>query len=302
MYEYKYRKYKSKYLDLKKRQNGGGTLDIDKIMYISVGGVPQLNLYIPEHRLVGNIQDILKNIVVDNGLSLETLLEFSKNNKQKYETSNDPITKYTHIDNLPELYDSAKQILKAYLPQDEINYDDNKKWFQRKDEILRRLFSHNYEKKLVESKQQEYNKIIFPERVFLVKDSNNNRLSRDDTVKFIDTYFKLFIDYKGEIYFDFVENNYKMFNYTTYIEEEGRKQPPSLEINHQVYDQVIKLCNELGTVDYTVNNVHYEDGIVYIKDLKNKGQYRCPQKEEPVKKEENTWLQRLLQDLENQTK
>ena len=284
-YEYKYKKYKIKYLNLKQTKNimsGGGDIEIDKIMYIIVGGKPLLRVYIPEEELFPNV-DIHKlfekygiHIKIDGQLDLETLRIYSKDNKDKYENYTDPITKYTHIANLSKLFEGAKEIMMKYLPLDNEDYDNKQKWFRRDDEILRRIFSHHYEKVIVLNNPNEYDKIKFPERILLIRDPQGTRLTREETIRYIDSNLKLSLYYDGSIYFEFYVDGYKTFNYTTYIEEFGKKQSSELSINHKAYDQMIKLCEELVTVDYTPHNVHYEDGFVYVKDLKNKGQYRCP--------------------------
>jgi len=304
MYNIK-KKYKFKYINLKNMLGGVNIdIDIEKAMYVNVGGIPPFKVYIPEEDLVANvnIKELFRkyDIDINENINVELLLAFSKENKEKYKNSDDPILKYTHIANLAKLFKGAKDILNKYLPNDAENYDDNSKWFRRSNEILRRIFSHNYEKRLVDDNPIEYNTIKFPERILLVKDLQNNKLSKNETINFIDTYFKMYLDYNGEIFFDFDIETYqthRIFNYTTYIEEHESKQPPSLEINHEAYNQIISLCNKLGAVDYTSNNVHYENGIVYIKDLKNKGQNRCPQ---PIiiqeqEKDTNMWWLNFVQ-------
>ena len=287
IYEYKYKKYKAKYLNLKNTKNimlGGVDLGIEKTLYVSVGGTPSLIVYIPEEEFVTNIDihGLFKkyeiDIKIDKNLDLETLRLFSKDNREKYINPTDPIIKYTHIANLSKLFEGAKEILKEYLPINTENYDDTQKWFGRNDEILRRIFSHHYEKMLVNNNKEKYNKIKFPERILVIKDENNAKLSRNDAIKYIDSHSSLYLDGDGKIYFDVDTKDlkYKLHNYTTYIEEKGKKQPGALEINHDAFNQMRELCKQLGTVDYTADNVHYEDGIVWVKDLKNKGQYRCP--------------------------
>jgi len=308
IYEYKYKKYKAKYLNLKNTKNimlGGVDLGIEKTLYVSVGGTPSLIVYIPEEEFVTNIDihGLFKkyeiDIKIDKNLDLETLRLFSKDNREKYINPTDPIIKYTHIANLSKLFEGAKEILKEYLPINTENYDDTQKWFGRNDEILRRIFSHHYEKRIVTDNPKEYSKIIFPERFLVIKDSRGTKISRNDTIKYIDSYFKISLDDNAEIYFEFDTEGYKIFNYTTYIEERNKKQPANLPINHEAYGQIIKLCEQLGTVDYTSSNVHYEDGIVYVKDLKNKGQNRCPLPLPSEKKESwDDFLKKLKQDAD----
>ena len=233
-YKYKYEKYKTKYLNLKNRMLGGGNIDMARALYVSVGRNAEypFKVYIPEEELIDNvdIHQLFKkygiDIHINNMLKLETLRSFSKNNKEKYTNPTDPVIKYTHIAKLSELFEEAKQILKEYLLVDEENYDDKKKWWLSTDEEKRRIFSHHYEKMLVNNNKEKYNKIKFPERILVIKDENNAKLSRNDAIKYIDLHSFLYLDYDGGIYFDVDTEDlkYKLHNYTTYIEEKGRKQ------------------------------------------------------------------------------
>jgi hypothetical protein len=277
---------------------GGGDIEIEKTLYSLVGPTKEypFNIYIPPEELNENVNlhELFKkygiDIIIDTNLGIDTLRDFSQSNQKKYVNTSDPIIKYTHIANLSKLFEGAKEILKEYSPSETINYDDRTKWFKRNDETLRRIFSHHYEKRLVTENPIKYSNIKFPERVLVIK-KYGKILSKNDTIDFIENNLKIMLYYDGGFSFIFNTNDdddCELLNYTTYIEESGRKQSADLPHNHKVYDQMIQLCEQLGTVDYTPLNVHYENGYVYIKDLKNKGQYRCPAPR-PVEKKEGTW-------------
>lgn len=272
---------------------GGTDIEIEKTLYISVG--KPFEIFIPKEDLNDDV-DLHKlfqkygitKININKFLNLNTLRSFSP----------EKIIPYSHISKLSKLFEEAKNILKEYLPNDNENYDDKTKWFQRKDEGLRRIFSHHYEKRLVLDNPKTYSQIKFPERKLIIKDSQGTRLSKNNTSTFIDNNFNIHLDYDGVIYFTLDSlNGYDIINCTTYIEERGQKESPASDNNYIANEQLRKLCQALGTVDYTALNVHFKGGIVWIKDLKNKGQNRCDdiykKEEKEEKKSDSNWLDKF---------
>jgi hypothetical protein len=228
-----------------KKYVGGGITDIEKILYKSVG---------PNSDFPFKLSD----------------------------TAGQSNEGYIASEEIPDLIDGAKNILKKYLPDDDTEYDDRSKWFSRADASIIRIFSHHYEKKLVEDNPTKYSQIRFPERVLVVK-KNDVKLSKKDTIDFINNHFKLENSQSGLYwYWDFnvdQDNTYTILNYTTFIPEmddKGKLLKQSGADNYIAFNQMVDLCKELGTVDYHQDNVHYIDGIMWVKDLKNKGQDRCP--------------------------
>lgn len=271
-YKKKYQKYKTKYL----LQKGGDKYSLDKFLYKLVGAGYDYKayLYIPEDEFNKSFDQIfLKyDLNLDNNSMPGNKEAYNKNIEDK---------KYIHIKDLSKLFLRAKEILHLYLPNDDINYMDKSKWFERKDEGLRRIYSHHYEKILVDSNREKYSKIKFPERIIRIKNEETGIfLSREETIQYINNNLKIGL-YLEQFYIDLYSDGHRVHNFTTFIDEKN-KEPPILPINHEAYNQIRDLCMELETVDYTNQNVHFEGGIVYVKDLKNKGQNRCPEKLEFV--------------------
>src|SRR5205085_4973818 len=101
----------------------------------------------------------------------EILLEFSKENKEKYSNPSTSFERYLHIKNINKLLKNAKQILKEFLPTDDmlVNYENRSKYHLKGDEQQKRIFSFNYLRQVVNDNPKKFNKIKFPERAMIIK-------------------------------------------------------------------------------------------------------------------------------------
>jgi len=300
-YYNKYKKYKAKYLRIRLHNMiGGYEMDAAEAMYMMDGLSTPIFLYIPEEDFTNNgndisIHDILIKYNINPDILSDTLqdthlevgwvqsfikslgetksirnilLEYSRKNKTTYENTDklNAYEKYTHVKNFQKLFLYAKEILKTFLPTDDmlLNYRDKKKYHFKGDELQKRMFSFYYLRQVVNSNKQKFNKIKFPTRSMIIM-HNEKLLSREEIVEYIENNFKFVIDKQGHIRSELLNPNYKIIICSQFIE-------PNMNIDKLAKEQIKQLC-QIAPFDTSANTGGNMFGIgdeVWIVDGKNK--------------------------------
>lgn len=298
--KYTYFDNKRNYYQLKSYHNEDNYIydpNVAKLMYELQGSNKEIILYIPEEDFFDkddnsaiSLIDILMKYNIDPNVLMpekeidsltpqwildmigskvdrkQKLLDFSRSNKARFTDPKTPYEKYFHIKNFNDLVYNVKQILKCYLPTDDmlLNYKDALKYHLRYDEQQKRIFSFNWLRYVVNHNPEKFNKIKFPKRAMIIE--NHNRiLTIKKTIDYIDNNFKFIIDNQGELINELSNPEYKVIICSTYIK-------PNLIIDNVAIEQLKELCMiaPFDTSANTGGNIFGVNDEAWIIDGKNK--------------------------------
>lgn len=284
------RKYLFYFALLRSEKGGsGGDEDVARFWYLLDGsGYGQGVIYIPENDFDMNIDQILAKYNAHVELAEEStdpplwgmkpvtrrdvLLEYSRQNSQKYSSSNDILEKYTHVKNIRELSDLTKNIVKKFVPDDDnpLNYTDRNSYHCKGDEINKRITSFNHLRNVVSSDPIRFSNIKFPNRYLVVKENNSaTSLGRKDLLTYIDDNFRLIISASGEIEWSIKNPRYTIIVCSTRVKPNDHPFKLSSKAKEQLIDLVSS--TPFDTSYNTGGNVFAVGDDAWIVDGKNKG-------------------------------
>ncbi len=259
----------------------GGNEDVAKFWYLLDGAeYGQGILYIPESEFKHSMDEILTKYNAQVELEEESsvsawgtktvsrrewLLEYSKQNHDNFD---DIMKKYTHISNLRELSDLTKNIIRKFVPCEDMYLDNS--YHCKGDEINKRLTSFNHLRNVVLSNPIKYSNIKFPKRFLVVKKkSSDNYLTRNELLKYIDDNFRLTISSTGELSWSIANPEYTITVCSTRVKPNIHP----FKLSAKAKQQIIELLSHtpFDTSYNTGGNIFAVGDDAWIVDGKNKG-------------------------------